>query len=53
MKKIKKKGPLKKVKPADVYVPESIERKGNMNLGKKFPPQAQNINPFGDNTGPV
>ena len=52
MKKIKKKGPLKKVNPADVYVPESIERKGNMNLGKKFPPQAYDY--FSkDNNGPV
>ena len=38
--KIKKKGPVKKVNPSDVYVPESIQKKGNMNLGKKYPPQA-------------
>ena len=43
MAKKKKKG-TKKVKPSDYYIPESIERKGDMNLGKKFPPQA--FNPF-------
>ena len=38
--KITKKG-TKTIKEEDYkYLPESIELKRNMNLGKKFPPQA-------------